>query len=318
MPDELTTEKLRIVFMGTPDFAVPALQKLIDSGHDVIAVYSQPPRPKGRGQQVQKSPVHELAEKNSLPVFHPVSFKKDPQAVADFQNLNADLAIVAAYGLILPKVILDAPKYGCVNIHASLLPRWRGASPIQRAIWGGDAVSGVTLMKMDVGLDTGDMMLKREIAITPDMTSQMLHDNLSAMGGDMLTELLPIYGQGKIPDGEKQDETLVTYAHLLKKEDGLIDWSQPAIEIDRQIRALNPWPGTYTFLNGQRLRVLEGGLADLASGDPGQILAGGKIICGDGTAYQITKLQPDNARAMDVTSAINGHYLTAGQTLSRS
>ena len=281
--------------MGTPDFSVPALRALIDT-HDVIAVYSREPKPKGRGQQVQKTPVHELAEAHNIPVFTPKSFKKDPEAVAHFQSLKADVAIVAAYGLILPRSVLNAPKYRCLNIHASLLPRWRGAAPIQYAIWKGDEKSGVTIMQMEEGLDTGPMLSKREIDIS-EMTATELHDALSIMGSEMIVDIL----KDEIPAGEKQDDSITTYASMLKKEDGIIDWTKTATEIDAQVRALNPWPGTYTNINGKRLKILSGSVAHAP--------AAGRIECGKNTYYQIEMLQPENAKAMDVKSAINGKYL---------
>ncbi len=291
----MANNRLQIVFMGTPEFSVRALDALIKT-HDVIAVYSQPPRPKGRGQQVQKSPVHELAEKNNIPVFTPLSFKKDPAAVEEFKKLDADVAVVAAYGLILPQVVLDAPKRGCLNIHASLLPRWRGASPIQHAIWKGDKTSGVTIMRMELGLDTGPMLSKREIGID-GMTATSLHDALSEMGAEMIVDIL----SREIPAGEKQDDAQSVYAPMLKKKDGLIDWSNTAVEIDRQVRALNPWPGTYTAINGKRLKILSGSVTESAGT--------GRISCGGNSFYQIEMLQPENSKAMDVKSAINGKYL---------
>ncbi len=296
---------MKIIYMGTPDFSVPALQVLIDSEHEVIAVYSREPKPKGRGQQVQKTPVHELADKYFIPVFTPKSFKKDPDAVAQFQRLNADIAIVAAYGLILPLSVLNAPKFGCLNIHASLLPRWRGASPIQHAIWKGDAVSGVTIMQMEEGLDTGPMLSKRDINIE-DMTTPQLHDELSIIGAEMVVNILK-----EIPDGEKQDDALSVYAPMLKKEDGLIDWNNAAIDIDRQVRALNPWPGTYTSgEGGKRLKIVKGYIVKPELDEKaGTVLPKGAIMCGDGFAYQIEILQPENSKAMDVASAINGHHL---------
>lgn len=297
--------------MGTPDFSVPALQALIDSEHEVIAVYSREPKPKGRGQQVQKTPVHELADKYSIPVFTPKSFKKDQEAVEHFQSLNADVAIVAAYGLILPLSVLNALKFGCLNIHASILPRWRGAAPIQYAIWKGDVESGVTIMQMEEGLDTGPMLSKRVINIE-GMTATELHDALSAMGGSMVLDILK-----DIPAGEKQDDALTSYASMLKKEDGLIDWSNDAIEIDRQVRALNPWPGTYTSLNGKRLKIIKGQVTKPEFDEkPGTILPKGMIACGDGFAYQIEMLQPENSKPMDVKSAVNGGHLKEGHVLT--
>ena len=306
---------LRVVFMGTPEFAVPALQSLIDSDHDVIAVYSQPPRPKGRGQQVQKSPVHLLADAHSIPVYTPLSLKKDPAAVAEFQALNADVAVVAAYGLILPVTVLEAPKHGCLNIHASLLPRWRGASPIQHAIWKGDEKSGVTIMQMEAGLDTGPMIFTEEVSIA-GMTTSDLHDRLSALGGPLTLRVLQLLADGQPVPRTVQDDALSTYAPLLKKEDGKIDWSAPASEVDAQVRALNPWPGTYTVTaTGQRLKVLAGEISPASATSGTLVDRSGLVACGTG-GYRLLRVQPDNSKPMDTASALNGKYLSVGEIFS--
>lgn len=306
---------LRVIFMGTPAFAVPALEALLASGHQVIAVYSQPPRPKGRGQQVQKSPVQACAEAANVPVFNPLSFKKDPAAVEQFAALKADIAIVAAYGLILPETILTAPRFGCLNIHASLLPRWRGASPIQHAIWHGDAETGVTIMQMDKGLDTGAMIEKSAVAITPSTTTASLHDQLSLLGGGMVTGILDRLEKGEDLQAQPQDDSLSVYAPLLKKEDGKIDWSKDAAEIDCQVRALNPWPGTFTVsAKGARLKILSGQPVDGSASAATVSGRDGSVGCGRGI-YRITQVQPDNARPMDAASAVNGGYLVPGETL---
>ena len=279
---------LRIIFMGTPDFAVPALRALISSSHEVIAVYSQPPRPKGRGYEVEKSPVHLTADEHNIPVYHPINFKADEDKET-FKNLNADIAVVAAYGLILPKAILEAPKYGCLNIHASLLPRWRGASPIQHAIWKGDTQSGVTIMQMERGLDTGPMILKGETDITETTTAQDLHDSLSEIGGDLIVQVLDQVDKIGLPETEQQDDSLSNYAPMLKKEDGQIDPSQDIKDIDQQIRALNPWPGTFTQGLKGRVKILKA------------------HIEGDQLVFDL--VQPDGKKPMDLQSAINGGYL---------
>ena len=313
-------DRLRVVFMGTPEFSVPALQAIIDAGHDVIAVYSQPPRPKGRGQVLQKSPVHLAAEAAGIPVFNPVSLKKDPQAVAEFSALGADIAVVAAYGLILPLSVLNAPRLGCLNIHASLLPRWRGASPIQRAVWAGDAESGITIMQMEEGLDTGPMIQKSTLPIPDSMTAGMLHDALSMMGGGMIIEVLARLARDGRIASEIQDDAQSTYAPMLKKDDGRIDWSLPALAIDRQIRALNPWPGVWTMTpGGQRLRILAAVVADDISthASPGVVVdRAGLVACGGGTVLGLMTVQPDSGKAMDVSAAINGHYIQPGMVLS--
>lgn len=309
---------MKVVFMGTPDFSVPALKSLMASSHEVIAVYSQPPRPKGRGQAVQKSPVHETAEAGGIPVFTPLSFKKDPAAVDQFKALQADIAVVAAYGLILPLSILDAPKFGCLNIHASLLPRWRGASPIQHAVWHRDAESGITIMQMNEGLDTGDMISKIAIPLTTATTASSLHDDLAQLGGGMVIDVLDQLEAGKTVSKEKQNDSASCYARMLKKEDGKIEWSKPAAEIDAQVRALNPWPGTFTFTDkGVRCKIISGILKDdTAAGSPGTILSDAGIVCGDGRVFCPDRLQPDNGRPMSAHDALNGGLLKTGHILS--
>jgi methionyl-tRNA formyltransferase len=297
--------------MGTPDFSVPALAALHKAGHEIVAVYSQPPRPKGRGQQVQKSPVHIYAEENNIPVFTPKTLKT-PEAQAEFSRHRADVAIVAAYGLILPKAVLAAPKHGCINIHASILPRWRGASPIQRAIWAGDPETGITLMQMDEGLDTGPMIAIEKIAITEKTTTPSLHDELSALGGKMIVKVLAnLESSGKLPATPQNDDE-TTYAPLLKKEDGKIDWTNSAAVIDRQIRALNPWPGTWTEFEGRRIKILAAELSP-AKGNPGEVLDKHGHI---GHGLKILKLQPEGKSPMDFPAAINGGYVRIGGTFS--
>lgn len=307
---------LRIAFMGTPDFSVPALNALHKGPHEVVCVYSQPPRPKGRGHKVQPSPVHIYADEHGIPVFHPKSLKKQPEQ-EEFAAHNLDVAIVAAYGLILPKVVLDAPKYGCINIHASLLPRWRGASPIQRSIWAGDALSGVTLMQMDEGLDTGPQILERPVEIHPHTTAQSLHDELAALGGVMVEKAIEKLAAEGYLRSTIQDDSQSSYAPLLTKEDGLIDWSQTAIQIDRQIRALNPWPGTYSP-GSNAFKIKEAALSDQTTDSPiGTILdKKGHIACGQGSVLQIKSLQPAGKKPMDFASALNGGYVTIGETIT--
>ncbi|NBX66462.1 MAG: methionyl-tRNA formyltransferase [Proteobacteria bacterium] len=297
--------------MGTPHFAVPALEALMTAGHEIAAVYTQPPRPAGRGQQVQKSPVHDCAEKHGLPVFTPKTLKT-PESQTEFSAHKADVAVVAAYGLILPKAVLDAPKHGCINIHASLLPRWRGASPIQHAVWKGDHESGITIMQMDVGLDTGDMLLKGVVPITQQTTCAQLHDALSAIGGKLIVSVLSNLENLK---PEKQNDAQSNYAPMLKKEDGKIIWSQSATEIDCQIRALNPWPGTFTTSGGKRLKVLEA-VPDAGSGKAGMVLNKvGHVACGR-DVLKLIKVQPDGGKPMDFAAALNGNYIKIGDVLS--
>ncbi len=302
--------------MGTPDFSVAALRNLIaNPAIDVIAVYTQPPRPAGRGQQVRPSPVHMVADEHHIPVHTPKSLKKDAAAVAEFQKLDADIAVVAAYGLILPKSVLDAPKYGCLNIHASFLPRWRGAAPIQRAIEAGDSETGITIMQMDEGLDTGAMLLKRKVMIHETTTAHSLHDELSALGSAMIEDVLEDIIASRPLHPEMQDDTLSNYAPMLKKEEGLIDWSQPASVIDLKIRAFTPWPGCYTCdANGKRIKIISGVVQPHKSTEPaGSLLSkDGDIACGDGV-YRVTMLQPENSKPMDMQSAINGKKCSVGQ-----
>lgn len=317
-------KKLRIAFMGTPDFAAIALQALIDNGHDVVCVYSQPPRPKGRGHKVQKSPVHALAARHNIDVFTPHSLK-DSNAQEVFCAHDFDVAIVAAYGLILPQEILDSPRYGCLNIHASLLPRWRGASPIQRAILAGDEKSGVTIMQMDRGLDTGDMIATSSVMVLPHMTATMLHDALAKMGGDLIIDVLDTLSQDGVLQGNAQDNDCATYAHLLRKEDGVIDWDDKAIDIDRKVRALNPWPGVWATVHGSRFKIHAVSLADVDYPNyagalcdeglaPGAILnKDGLVLCGAKTVLKIQMLQPEGKKPMDFSSALNGGYIDMDQ-----
>lgn len=306
---------LRLAFMGTPDFAVPALEALIAAGHDVVCVYTQPPRPKGRGQHVTMSAVHAYTEPYHIPVRCPLSFKKSPEACAEFAALKVDVAVVAAYGLILPPVVLAAPRLGCLNIHASLLPRWRGASPIQHAIWAGDTETGVTIMQMDAGLDTGKMIAHSSLPLSAEMTTPELHDRLSGMGAQLIVDVLAKAEKTQRIDSTPQPSAGVTYAPLLTKENGKIDWRQPAAAIDAQIRALNPWPGTYTILpDGTVLRILA---ARMQAGDKrgasGTILdRSGHVACGDGGLLCLTQVQAPSGKKMDMASFLNGGYAAVG------
>ncbi|MCB9988149.1 MAG: methionyl-tRNA formyltransferase [Rhodospirillales bacterium] len=308
----MTDNRLRIAFMGTPDFSVPALEALIDSDHEVVCVYTQPPRPKGRGHQVQPSPVHQVAAEHGIPVYTPRSLKKDEAAQEEFAAHDLDVAVVAAYGLLLPKAVLDAPKYGCLNIHASLLPRWRGAAPIQYAIWDGDTESGITIMQMEEGLDTGPMVEKRSVKIRPITTAQSLHDELSALGAAMIVDVLDeLSAKGRL-DSELQDDELSTYAPMLTKDDGRVDWTLDAAAIDRQIRALTPWPGVWTeTMLGKRIKILEAEPVSERYTEPPGTLAdrGGHVVCGNDTVLRLTRIQPESAKAMDVTAAVNGGYV---------
>jgi len=311
------TKPLRIAFMGTPDFAVTSLQALIDSTHDVVCVYSQPPRPKGRGKKVQPSPVHQLADEHNIEVRTPQNFKQADDVNA-FDDLNLDVAIVAAYGLILPKEILDAPQYGCINIHASLLPRWRGAAPIHRAIWSGDEKTGVTLMQMDEGLDTGDMISKKSVSITPQTTLSVLHDELADLGAQMIVPCLHDLSHNQRLETVPQSEEGMSYASMLKKQDGRIDWQKNAIEIDRQIRGLNPWPGTWSLdEHGKRVKIIQVKVLEENTDIPaGTILEDGKISCGQKTVLQLEIVQPENKKSMNIGDVLNGGYLKQGSIFS--
>jgi len=257
-----------------------------------------------------------LADTHHIPVYTPKSFKKDADAVEFFRNLKADIGVVAAYGLILPKTVLDAPQYGCLNIHASLLPRWRGAAPIQRAIEAGDTETGITIMQMEQGLDTGPMLLKKSISITKTTIAQSLHDDLSQLGAEMIEQVLENLVKGKSLSPEIQDDTLSCYAPMLRKEEGLIDWTKSCASIDLQIRAFSPWPGCYTFgMDGQRIKILSGEISSITQSKETHgtlISADGDIVCGDG-AYRVSLLQPENSKAMNVRSALNGKKLSLGQ-----
>jgi methionyl-tRNA formyltransferase len=317
----MSDKKLNIIYMGTPDFAVGPLAALHDAGHNIAAVYSQPPRPAGRGKKLKASPVQEWAEAHEIPVYHPRSLKRDDEARAQFVELakDADLGVVAAYGLILPQEVLDGPKHGCMNIHASLLPRWRGAAPIQYSIWKGDKETGVTIMQMDIGLDTGDMLYKDSVKITAETTASSLHDELSAMGARLIVKAADDLADDALSSAASQDDELSNYASMLKKEDGLIDWNLDAVQIDRQVRALNPWPGTYVVLNGQPFKIKAGEVLDITVEqeiDVGTLLnREGDVVCGGKSIYRMDLVQPAGKKAMDVTSAINGGYIQVGDIL---
>jgi methionyl-tRNA formyltransferase len=303
---------LRIVFMGTPAFAAVALKALVDAGHEVIAVYSQPPRPGGRrGLELQKSPVHALAEELGIAVRTPVSLKSADESAA-FGALKAEVAVVAAYGLILPEAVLDAPRHGCLNIHASLLPRWRGAAPIQRAIMAGDVTTGVTIMQMEAGLDTGPMLLKEELAIGADLNAGALHDALAEIGARLICQALD-----QLPDLKPvpQPADGVTYAAKITKEECRIDWRRSAVELDRHIRGLSPVPGAFTEIAGERLTILAADLAP-ASGAPGTIVDDRlTIACGEG-ALRPTLAKRAGKRAMSTEEMLRGFAVPKGTALS--
>jgi len=303
---------VRIIYMGTPDFAVAPLAALLEAGHEVVCVYSQPPRPAGRGQKERLTPVHAFAAEKGIEVRTPKSLKGEPEQ-AEFADLNADLAVVAAYGLILPKPILDAPRLGCLNIHASLLPRWRGAAPIQRAILAGDAQTGVTIMQMDVGLDTGDMLLVDRLPITGETTASSLHDALMDMGAKLIVEAVEKIGGEGLP-ATKQPEEGVTYAAKLEKSEGCLDFSKPAIELERAVRAFTPWPGAYLDRGKDRIKVLDVEAVN-GSGAPGTVLDDAlTIACGEG-ALRLLKVQRAGKGPMEAEAFLRGYDLPKGSQL---
>ena len=311
---------MRIVFAGTPDFAATALNALINAGYNVVGVYSQPDRPAGRGRKLVPSPVKQVALDAGIPVFQPVSLKPE-DAQQELAALKPDVMIVAAYGLILPKAVLDIPTHGCLNIHASLLPRWRGAAPIQRAIAAGDAETGITIMQMDEGLDTGDMLLKTSTPIHADDTGGSLHDRLADLGGKAIVEALVQLANRELAP-EPQNDADANYAHKLSKEEGHIDWSRSAIEIERLIRAFNPWPGTFTDLGEQRIRLHQATALEQSSDKvPGTVISrerdGVEVACGTGT-LKITSVQLPGSKAQSISDLINGgkQVLLPGQELN--
>lgn len=291
---------MRIVFMGTPAFSVPALRALVDAGHQIACVYTQPPRPAGRGQAPRPSPVAALAETMGLPLRTP-STLRDPAALAELAALRVDVAVVVAYGLILPQPALDVPVYGCLNIHASLLPRWRGAAPIHRAIMAGDRETGVCIMRMEAGLDTGPVLLRQTMPIRFDDTTGDLHDRLAQLGAEMIVQAL-----ATLPDlaSVPQPDAGVTYAGKIDKSEARVDWTRPAAEVDRQVRGLSPHPGAWVEVSGERVRLLRSRLA-AGRGAPGQVLHGFTVACGEG-AVEITELQRAGKRPMPSHEALRG------------
>jgi methionyl-tRNA formyltransferase len=305
---------LSVVFAGTPDFSVPALEALIAAGHRVTAVYTQPDRPAGRGRQLTASVVKQCALRHGIPVEQPLTLK-DETAVATLADYRPQVMVVVAYGLILPRTVLAIPTYGCVNIHASLLPRWRGAAPIHRAVLAGDEMTGVDIMQMEAGLDTGPVLIERTTRIDAKDTTGSVHDRLAAMGAEALLEALEGLANGSIVPRVQSTEGL-TYAEKIRKEEAQIDWSQPAATIDRQVRAFNPWPVAQTELRGTQLRVWSAELVDdstaLASATPGSVLAadakGIRVATGKGV-INLTQVQLAGRKAMSAAELLNAHPL---------
>lgn len=311
--------QLKVIFAGTPDFAAQHLHALLDAGINVVAVYTQPDRPAGRGKQLTASPVKLLAQQHQVPVFQPHSLK-EAAAQEQLAALQADLMIVVAYGLLLPAAVLEAPRLGCINVHGSLLPRWRGAAPIQRAIWAGDEQTGITIMQMDEGLDTGDMLFKLACPIEPDDTSASLYDKLAKLGPEGLLTTLEKLAQGQLQP-EKQQDALANYARKLSKEEALIDWQLPAAQLERCIRAFNPWPFSYLVIQEQNVKIWQAQvLAESHTAIPGTVLRTGKEGIDVATAegvLRLLRLQPPGKKPMQAHELLNSRqdWFVPGQPL---
>ncbi|MEK9900207.1 MAG: methionyl-tRNA formyltransferase [Rhodospirillaceae bacterium] len=304
---------MRIAFLGTPDFSVPALDALIAAGHEIACVYTQPPRPAGRGQGERRSAVHDRADAAGIPVRTPATLREEAEQVA-FAALELDAAVVVAYGLILPQPVLDAPLHGCINIHASLLPRWRGAAPIQRAILAGDAETGVTIMQMDAGLDTGPELLREAVPITAETNAGMLHDTLAELGGRLIVEALRGVADGRLTP-VPQPDTGDTYAVKIERGEERIVWSLDAASLDRHVRAFAPWPGAWFELDGERIKVLAATPAE-ADGARGTVLDDAlTVACGDG-ALRLLKVQRAGKGAMDAADFLRGRPIAPGTVLA--
>lgn len=299
------SQALRIVFAGTPEFAAEHLKALLDTPHEIVAVYTQPDRPAGRGQKLMPSPVKQLAAQHGLPVLQPPTLR-NPEAQAELAALQPDLMVVVAYGLILPQAVLDIPRLGCINSHASLLPRWRGAAPIQRAVQAGDAESGVTVMQMEAGLDTGPMLLKVSTPISAEDTGGSLHDRLARLGPPAVVEAIAGLAAGTLK-GEVQNDALATYAHKLSKDEAKLDWSRPAVELERAVRAFDPWPVCHTTLNGEPLKVWAARLGE-GRGEPGKILGASRdgllVGCGEGSLL-LTRVQLPGGKPLAFADLFN-------------
>ena len=310
---------IRIVYMGTPDFAVEPLEAIIKAGYEVAAVVTQPDKQKGRGKEVKMTPVKECALRHGIPVFQPVKIK-EPEAVAELEKYQADLFVVAAFGQLLSEEILNMPEYGCINIHASLLPAYRGAAPIQWAVLNGEKESGVTIMQMDKGLDTGDMLLKRSVELSPKETRDSLHDKLMHLGAELIVEALPKLEKGELVP-EKQKDELSSYAKKLTKAMGQIDWSKDAVSLERWIRGLNSWPSAYTFFGGKTLKIWEAQVAEengAQKAEPGQVVSvsreGFTVACGQG-ALQILSLQLEGKKRVLTREFLLGYQVEPGMIL---
>ena len=307
--------------MGTPDYAVPALAEIVSAGHEVACAYSQPPRRSGRGHKLRPSPVHDYAESLGIEVRTPSSLKR-PEEQEAFAALDTDVGVVVAYGLILPQAILDAPRLGCVNLHGSLLPRWRGAAPIQRAIMAGDAVTGVQLMQMEAGLDTGPILMSESTPITGDDTYETLSERLSRLGADLLPRGLAALERGGLMPLPQLEEG-VTYANKVSPKEARVDWSHPAADLSRHVRGLSPFPGAWTMLDHGRepvrLKLLHAQVGEAVDAEPGTVVAAGdalSVACGDGFALDVTRAQRPGARAQDAADLLRGFAIPVGATLA--
>ncbi len=308
---------MTLIFLGTPSFAVPTLERIVATGHRVLAVFTQPDRPKGRGGQLAAPPVKELALRLGLPVHQPERVRR-PEVVEQLQQMNPDAMVVVGYGQIIPQSIIDIPSHGIINVHASLLPKYRGAAPIQWAIANGETRTGVTTMRIEAGLDTGDILLKWETAIGPEVNALELSERLARAGADLLVETLARLETGTIQP-EKQDSSQATLAPILKKEDGLVDWSWPARKIYNRVRAFLPWPGAYSFFRGQLFHIWTASLsADPVAGEPGRMFPQKKrllVTCGQGTALEPLEVQVEGRKRMSAEAFLNGQHLDENEIL---
>jgi len=309
---------MRLVFLGTPPFAVPTLERILDAGHEVLAVYTQPDRPKGRGQELVAPAVKQAAERRSLLVRQPERIRR-PEVVAELRELQPDAMVIVGYGQIVPQSIIDIPPLGIINVHASLLPKYRGAAPVQWAIARGESVTGVTTMRIDAGLDTGDILLACETPIGEDETAIELGPRLAVMGADLLVETLEGLQAGSIQP-VKQDNALATLAPILRKEDGLIDWRLPAREVHNKVRGFVPWPGAYTWFRGQTLQAWRARLAETGAGKPGTLSAADRrllVNCGGGTSIELLEVQIEGRRKVAADAFLNGQHVKAGERLGK-
>lgn len=302
-----------IVFMGTPEFAVPCLERLISDGHNVKGVFTQPDKPKGRGHKMQFPPVKECAVEAGIPVYQPLKMK-DGEAISILENLNPELIIVVAYGKILPKEILDYPKYGCINMHASILPRYRGAAPIQWSVLNGEKISGVTAMQMDVGLDTGDMLLTKTVKIDENETAGELHDKLSVLGADVMSETIDLLLKGELKP-EKQDDSESNYAPMLSKDLCPIDWNESAQKVHNKVRGLSPWPVATAKLGEKTIKIHKTAVSGRCNATPGEVVVSDKklvVACGESTSVEIIVLQTEGKKAMNASDFLRGNPIEKG------